>query len=190
MKIITSKFIKSAVIDDELLLKNDKPQIALIGRSNVGKSSLINSLLGSKTIVRVSSTPGRTRLLNIFLVNDAFYLVDLPGYGYAKMSKTELAGLEKLINWYLFVSDIAQHKVILIIDANIGLTKDDWEMFEALVEYDKDIVVVANKIDKLKKSTATKQLKDLVEAVAPYPLVPYSAIKKLGGKELWVQLSL
>jgi GTP-binding protein len=189
MKIKTVQFIKSAIAKDPIF-SDGHPQIALIGRSNVGKSSLINSLLGQTAWARVSAAPGRTRLLNIFLINEAFYLVDLPGYGYAKVSHAERADLYKLINWYLFLSDIKQHQVVLIIDANIGPTTDDLEILESLERYDKNVLVVANKVDKIKPSLYKPRLQEISEAVSPHKIIPYSTVKKIGIADLWQALNL
>lgn len=189
MKIKTVQFIKSAIAKDPIF-NDGHPQIALIGRSNVGKSSLINSLLGQTAWARVSAAPGRTRLLNIFLINESFYLIDLPGYGYAKASHAERADLYKLINWYLFLSDIRQYQIVLIIDANIGPTADDLEILESLERYNKNVLVVANKIDKIKSSLYKQRLQEISEAVSPYTIIPYSALKKIGTTDLWQALTL
>src|SRR5579864_4839283 len=113
MNITSAKFVKGVVVDDEVL-NDGVPQIAFIGRSNVGKSSVINSLANQNGLAKTSSFPGRTQQINIYLVNKSFYLVDLPGYGYAKASKAEQEKLQQLIYWYLLGSDYEQKKVLLI----------------------------------------------------------------------------
>lgn len=187
-KINSAKFIKGIVGPDPLLI-DSRSQICFIGRSNVGKSSLINSLTNQKNLAKTSSLPGRTREINIFLINDSFYLVDLPGYGYAKVSKEIRFKIENLINWYLFLSDIEQKVVFLIIDAKIGPTKDDLEIFQALEEYNKNIVIVANKIDKLKSSEKVRQIKEIDKIFSNYKIIPCSTKSKEGIKDLIAEIS-
>src|SRR5689334_4944848 len=125
MNITSAKFIKSVVGEDEIL-SDGMPQVAFIGRSNVGKSSVINALAGQNGLAKTSSQPGRTQQLNVFLVSatggSKIYLVDLPGYGFAKGSKDMQEQLQQLIYWYLFGSDYQQKKVVLILDAVVGPT--------------------------------------------------------------------
>jgi GTP-binding protein len=188
MAITSAKFIKGIVGPDELL-EDGKPQVAFIGRSNVGKSSVINSLANQKGLAKTSSFPGRTTEINVFLIfatggNNSFYLVDLPGYGFAKASKQEQENLQQLIYWYLLNSPYEQKKVVLIIDANVGATNTDMEMLHSLKQAGKNIVVVANKVDKIKKSVLAKQLKEIQDMAGKYKVIPYSAEKKIGVNEL------
>ena len=187
MNITSAKFVKGVVGEDEIL-DDGIPQVAFIGRSNVGKSSVINSLVNQKALAITSSTPGRTQQINIFLINKEFYLVDLPGYGYAKGSKEAQENIQSLIYWYLLDSNYQQKKVVLIIDANVGVTKNDTDMLYSLKEAGKDIVVVANKIDKLKNSVIQKQLKEIKEVIGDYRVIPYSAEKKSGVSELTAEI--
>ena len=150
MKITSKKFIKG-IVNDDPILGNNIPQIAFIGRSNVGKSTLINTLTNSK-IARTSSFPGRTQEINVFLINSNYYLVDLPGYGFTLTSSMGREKIGDLIDSYLFNSLYKQKKVVLIIDASIGMTDTDISMLRELEENNKDFIVVANKIDKLKQS--------------------------------------
>ena len=166
------------------LLEDGTPQVAFIGRSNVGKSSVINSLTGEKNLARTSASPGRTREINIFWINKALYLLDLPGYGYAKASKDAQERIIRLIHWYLIRAPYKPKKVVLIIDANVGPTSDDMEMIESLEENNKSIVIVANKIDKIKKSDYKKQIKNIQDIVGNYKMIPCSAEKRIGVKEL------
>lgn len=188
MNITSAKFIKGLVEDDEVL--NDGiPQIAFIGRSNVGKSSVINSLAGNKDLAKTSSFPGRTRQINIFLMsasgkNNSFYLVDLPGYGFAKGFKDEQEKIQSLIYWYLLDSPYRQKAIVLIIDAELGPTSNDMQMLHSLFEKGKKIIVVANKVDKIKKSVYKKCLADIQNAMGDYKIIPYSAEKKIGVSEL------
>lgn len=183
MNITSAKFIKS-IIGTDPVLEDNKPQIAFIGRSNVGKSSLINAFTNQKNLARTSSFPGRTQQINVFLINKSFYLVDLPGYGFAKVPKEVKVKIEDMVNWYFFNSNCEQKKVILIIDAKIGPTKDDMEMLLRLEKHDKNIIIVANKIDKLKKSEYDKQMEKIQALLTPYKVIPYSAEKRKGINEL------
>ncbi len=183
MKITSAKFVKSLVRADQIL-EDGLPQIALIGRSNVGKSSVINSLTNQKDLARTSPFPGRTREINLFLINNSLYFVDLPGYGYAKASREGQRRLQELIYWYLFDSPYEQKKVALIIDAKVGPTDNDLEMLKALEEKGKNIVIVTNKVDKIKKSDYTKQLQKLEDLIGNHKIIPYSAEKKIGVREL------
>ena len=187
MNIKAVKFVKSA-LEKDVIFQDEKEQIAFIGRSNVGKSSLINTITKQKNLAKTSSFPGRTQQINIFLINNDSYIVDLPGYGFAKLSKKQKNDLENLINWYLFVSDIKHKIIVLIIDAKIGPTKDDLEMLEALESHQKNILVVANKIDKLKKTEQEKQLKKIESLIGTNKVIPFSAEKHIGVTELLKEL--
>jgi GTP-binding protein len=183
MEIKSAKFIKGIVAEDKLL-ESSTPQAAFIGRSNVGKSSIINALAGNKSLARTSSFPGRTQEINLFLINGDHYLLDLPGYGYAKADKAGQERIFQLINWYLFDSGYKQEKVVLIIDANIGPTDADLDMLEALEQAGKGIIIVANKIDKIKNSEMKKQFEKIEAATGPHTIIPFSADKKIGLAEL------
>lgn len=187
MNIKSAQFIKGAVGPDKIF-EDGRDQMAFIGRSNVGKSSVINSLTGKKDLARISSFPGRTKEINLFLINNSFYLIDLPGYGYAKLPEAMRREIEILINWYFFVSNYKQKKVFLIIDAKVGPTKDDLEILTAMDEHHKEVVIIANKIDKIKKSEYDKQFKKIISLVGNYKVIPYSAEKNLGLKELLAEL--
>ncbi len=190
MNITSAKFIKGIVGPDESL-GDGIPQIAFIGRSNVGKSSVINTLANRKDLARTSSMPGRTQQINLFLLSakggttmGSFYLVDLPGYGFAKASKDAQEQIQKLIYWYFFQSNCEQKKVVLIIDASIGATNSDMEMLYSLKDKQKNVVIVANKIDKIKKNSLVRQIKEIQDSVGNYKVIPYSAEKKIGISEL------
>lgn len=153
----SAEFIKGIIGTNEIL-SDEKPQIAFVGRSNVGKSSLINSLVGQKDLARSSSTPGRTQEINFFLINKDTYFVDLPGYGFAKMSKKRREKMRKMIVWYLSYAESRPKKVVLVIDAKVGIKDFDIEMANLLTEEGIDFIVVANKIDKVKKSEISKKI--------------------------------
>jgi GTP-binding protein len=188
MQITSAKFMRGVAGTDELL-GDGTPQVALIGRSNVGKSSIINSLTNAD-IARTSDTPGRTQEINIYSLNgapqsaDGIYLLDLPGYGFAQASRDTREKLQKLINWYLFDSPYRQKFVALVVDANVGPTNADLDMLQALQEHEKNIFVVANKIDKIKKSEYEEKIGTLSGLVASDKIIPYSSETGIGIKEL------
>ena len=192
MKIRSAKIMRGVTGTDEIL-EDGVPQVAFIGRSNVGKSSTINSLVGQTNLARTSSFPGRTQELNVFLITpekgSPFYLVDLPGNGFAQGAISKQEQILKLIRWYLTDSGIEQKKVVLIIDASIGATASDLEMFRILQVDNKDIVVVANKIDKIKKSEYVKRLRTIEGAFRGHKVIPFSAEKKIGVGELADEIS-
>ena len=161
MEIKEVKFIKGITGTDPIL-KSKRPQLAFIGRSNVGKSSLINKLLGQKNLVKTSAQPGKTKEINFFLVNKKIYFVDLPGYGFAKMSQKQREKMRKMILWYFISGEPKINKVILIIDAKAGLKEFDREMMAVLQEYapkyNYDFLVAVNKIDKLSQKKLHKSL--------------------------------
>jgi len=171
--------MKGLVGDDEILA-DGIPQIAFVGRSNVGKSSLINIITNSK-ISRTSSFPGRTQEINIFLVNNEFYLVDLPGYGFARSSGLGREKIGELIDSYLFNSIHNQKKVVMIIDANVGLTDKDILMLEELEKFNKNFIIVANKIDKMTQSEYHKKINEIKKIIgAQHLIIPFSSKTKKG----------
>ncbi len=178
MKITSTKFIKGVVGDDKILA-DGIPQIAFIGRSNVGKSSLINALSNSK-VSRTSSYPGSTQEINIFLINDSYYFVDLPGYGFARASGLGREKIGELIDSYLFNSIYKQKKVVLIVDANVGMTERDITMFEELERFHKDFIIVASKIDKMTQSEYQKKMTELKKITEGHTLIPFSSKKRTG----------
>lgn len=182
MKITSARFLRG-VKGDNGILENGIPQIAFIGRSNVGKSSLLNSLTNSKNLAITSKTPGRTKELNVFLINETHHFVDLPGYGFAKTGVKIWEKLGKLIYWYLFDSK-HNPKVVLLIDGEVGPTNSDLEMLRELEKSGKDIIVVANKVDKIKKSQYLNQMKKLGQILKGHEVFPYSSKTKSGKEEL------
>jgi GTP-binding protein len=183
MKIISAKFMRGLNGTDDIL-DDGVPQVTFVGRSNVGKSSVINSLTGQEGLARTSSFPGRTQEINVFLINKSLYLLDLPGYGYAQASREGRERLQKLIYWYLFDSPYRQKMVVLIIDANVGPSKDDLAMLRALEDHGKNILIVANKVDKIKKSEYETELHKLAKTMGDNPAILYSAKEKIGIDDL------
>jgi GTP-binding protein len=186
MKIKSAKFIRGIVGENDLLF-DGIPQIAFIGRSNAGKSSLLNTLTNSKKLAIASNTPGRTKQINVFLINETHYFMDLPGYGYAKAGAATLEKLSELIFWYLLDVNINQ-KIVLLIDSEVGPTKDDLAVLKELEKAGKDIVIVANKVDKIKKSQYRNQLNKLNNQLQGHKLFPVSSKTKVGVDELLTEL--
>ncbi len=182
MDISSARFIKG-ILGTDSTLSNGIPHVAFIGRSNVGKSSVINALTKQKDLAITSSFPGRTQQINLFLINENLYLLDLPGYGYAKVSWKDRERVDKLIYWYLLDSEYEQKKVVLIIDAEVGPKETDLKLLRWLEEQQKDIVVVANKVDKMKQSEAAAKLKE-IQNIVGHKLIPFSAKKKTGVRAL------
>ncbi|HPN55018.1 MAG TPA: ribosome biogenesis GTP-binding protein YihA/YsxC [Candidatus Moranbacteria bacterium] len=188
MQGIKSATFLKGVIGSEGLPDDNLPQIAFVGRSNVGKSSVINTLVGINDLAISSSTPGRTLQLNFFLINNGIYFVDLPGYGYSKQSLKMAEKMRKMIMWYLEQNEKKPQKVILMIDGNVGPTKFDLEMMELLTENSYDVVVVANKMDKIKNSELAKKKKNIIEKLdlpmGQEKIVYFSSRTKKGREEL------
>lgn len=183
MIIKSAQFIKGIVGTDDVL-DDLYPQIAFIGRSNAGKSSLINSLTNQKGLARTSSFPGRTQEINLFFINHNTYFLDLPGYGFAKVSKQDRDWLKKVVQWYLFRSEYKQKAVVLVLDANIGPTEKDEEMIAQLEQHNKSVIIVANKIDKIKKADYVEKLDRLKAWAGPHMVIPYSTKKRIGVHDL------
>jgi GTP-binding protein len=188
IKMIIKKceFLKSAVQKDQYPELN-LPEIAFSGRSNVGKSSLINSLLNRKKLVKVSSNPGKTRLINFFLINEQYIMVDLPGYGYAAVSKTEKQSWGKMIEEYL-ISRENLSNVVLLVDIRHEPTADDKLMYDFIKYYRKSVIIVATKLDKITRSSVNKNLNIIrkkLEIDEGDILIPYSSVSHAGREELW-----
>jgi len=183
MKIHSVEFARG-IRGTDPILEDTKKQIAFVGRSNVGKSSVLNALFNRKDMARSSATPGKTQEINFFLVNDHCYFVDLPGYGYARVADKDKEKLVKLVLWYLMESDAPIAMVFVLVDAVVGPTDRDREMIGALTDNNIPFVVLGNKIDKIKSSVRQKRIKELVLEVAPATFVPFSAEKKEGIPEV------
>jgi GTP-binding protein len=187
MQINSAKFMRG-INGTDVILSDGTPQVALIGRSNVGKSSIINSLTKEKSLARTSNTPGLTQEINVYSINNKFYLLDLPGYGFAKVPEKVRESLQKLNWWYLFDSEYEQKYTVLVLDANVGPSKNDLEMLALLREHQKNIVIVANKIDKIKKNDYDACMAAISDLAHGLPVIPYSSKEKIGTDELTNQL--
>ena len=180
-----TEFILSAASPKDFL-RDGLPQIAFAGRSNVGKSSVINRLLNRKNFARVGAAPGKTIHINYFKIDGAFYLVDLPGYGYAKVSKSERDRWGKLMETY-FAHPELMTMGVMIVDSRHKPTADDCTMAQWFKDTGRPMVVVANKLDKLKKSEIEPSLDRVrltLELEEDVPVIPFSAEKGDGRQEL------
>lgn len=157
------QFVKS-VFDKKNLINDDLPIIAIAGKSNVGKSSFINSVTNNKNTAKVGNTPGKTKCLNFFDVNKEFYLVDLPGYGYSTMSKAEKENINKLTNYFLETNKNIRH-IFLLIDIRHLPSKDDRAMYEWLLNSGVSFSLILNKADKLSQTKQKEQEKEIVKAL-------------------------
>lgn len=169
------------------LPENAFPEVAFAGKSNVGKSSLINGLLNRKSLARTSSQPGKTQTINFYKVNGNLYLVDLPGYGYAKVSNEIKAKWGRMIENYLHGSKQLK-AVFLLIDIRHEPSANDKDMYQWIVAQGYEPVIIATKLDKIKRSQVQKQIKILKEGLKLLPgtqLIPFSAETKQGRDEIW-----
>jgi GTP-binding protein len=183
MKVTSAKFVAAATTEASLL-KGHKPEIAFLGRSNVGKSSLMNSLLQVTGLARTSSTPGRTQSLNFFFINESFYFVDLPGYGYAKVSKDKRQEWGKLIEKYL--AERQQLVLsILIVDARHEPSPLDLQMKSWLQHFELPYLVVSTKADKLSLNERRKSLQLAKKVLGTESIVQYSSVTREGAKDIW-----
>lgn len=182
MEIKSAEFVKGIIGTDPIL--NEKhPQIAFVGRSNVGKSSVINSLVLRKDLVKSSSMPGKTKEINFFLINKNCYFVDLPGYGFARMGAKGAEKIRKLILWYLGSGEAKVNLVVLIVDLGVKPMPHDKEMADILRAENIDFVVVGNKVDRLNQTERAHNTK-AIESALGVGVILYSARTKYGREEL------
>ena len=185
MKVSSAEFVKSA-FEESQWARGDLPEVAFLGRSNVGKSSLINSLLGVKGLARTSRTPGRTQAINFFLINRGFRFVDLPGYGYARVSKRVRESWGEIVTDYL----AKRARLVLsihLVDSRHDPTQSDLQLSEWLAANAKPRLVVATKADKLSRNELQKSLRRAREVLGAgaEEIVAYSAITGLGRERVW-----
>lgn len=184
MRFINAIFVKSASKKTEFIV-DSLPQIAIVGRSNVGKSSLINMLTNNKKMAKTSSTPGRTRLVNYFNINNQFYLVDLPGYGYAKASKAMVGSWDKFMNDY-FVENENLKLVLLLLDCRLVPNSLDIQMLDFLAENEIPALVVLTKTDKISRSELNNNINKISSLIRfnKERIISTSANKKQGTEQI------
>ncbi len=169
------------------LPENVLPEIAFAGKSNVGKSSLINGLMNRKSFARISATPGKTQTINFYNINQELYLVDLPGYGYAKVSEQEKQKWGKMIERYLHSSKQLK-AVFLLIDIRHDPSANDRQMYDWILSQGYHPIIIATKLDKLKRSQVAKHVKAIRQGLkldTESVLIPFSAVTKQGRDEIW-----
>ena len=184
--------IEISAVDAAQYPKTDVPEFAFAGRSNVGKSSLINKLLNRKSLARVSGTPGKTATINFYNIDDTIFLVDLPGYGYANRSKTEIKKWGKMIDTYLNTRQQI-YQVFLLVDSRHKPTADDIQMLTWIRTYQESVVVIATKTDKLSKRQLEENLEMIYEALSLTEddlLVPFSTKDDEGKFTVWDIINL
>ena len=167
--------------------KTGRPEVAFAGKSNVGKSSLINALMNRKSLARTSAAPGKTQTINFYNVNEAIYLVDLPGYGYARASEEIKAKWGKMIEDYLHQSKEIR-AVFLLIDIRHDPTENDRIMYRWILDHGYEPIIIATKLDKIKRSQVQKQIKAIRQGLQVIPgtmVIPFSAQTKQGREEIW-----
>ena len=174
------------------LPENDKLEVTFAGRSNVGKSSLINALMNRKSYARTSQQPGKTQTINFYNINELLYFVDLPGYGYAKVSQDTVKKWGKMIDGYLHQSKVLR-LVFLLVDIRHKPNQNDIQMYEWCVNYGFNPIIIATKSDKIKRSQLQKQIKqikDALQVVDGTPVIPFSALNKSGRDEIWEYIDM
>ena len=174
------------------LPENTLPEFAFAGKSNVGKSSLINALMNRKALARTSSQPGKTQTINFYNINELLYFVDLPGYGYAKVSQDTVKKWGKMIDGYLHQSKVLR-LVFLLVDVRHKPNQNDIQMYEWCVNYGFNPIIIATKSDKIKRSQLQKQIKqikDALQVVDGTPVIPFSALNKSGRDEIWEYIDM
>ncbi|GAA0064500.1 YihA family ribosome biogenesis GTP-binding protein [Clostridium sporogenes] len=189
MEIKKAEFVISAVKKAQYP-EDGRPEIAFVGRSNVGKSTLINTLTNRRKLVKVSSTPGKTRLINFFLINENMYFVDLPGYGYAKVSKKEKENWGYIMEQYLVERDQLK-KIVLLVDSRHKPTSDDINMYNWIKHYNYEVLVVGTKLDKLKRNDINKNkkiIRDTLKMDKDDKILLISSLNKEGKEEVLEQI--
>ena len=174
MKIKSVKFVKGITGDDEIL-HDGVPEIAFIGRSNVGKSSLINSLLNVRELARTGKKQGKTKEINLFLVNEKYYFVDLPGYGFAQGGLDDREKIREIIIGYMTRKDSDIHTVAVLLDGKVGVTEFDRDIYDILRDCGRYIVFIVTKTDKLNQKELALQIKNIGNEFPGTEILPYSS---------------
>lgn len=184
MKLSEVVFHKSVWLWSKEVFLDEKSEVVFVGRSNVGKSSIMNSLFEKKDLVKTSSIPGKTKLANMFLVESKYYLTDLPGYWFAKLWKTMKDQLDWLISWYLEEKLEYIKKVVMLIDSKLWAQEVDLEMYKYILDLGLPVTIVLSKVDKIWKSEAGKSKIHAAEQFFWQEIIAVSNTKKIGLKEL------
>jgi GTP-binding protein len=186
VKIETAEFVRSAHSSGDFL-RDGRPEVAFVGRSNVGKSSVMNRMLGRKGLAKTSSTPGRTRAVNYFLINRRYWFVDLPGYGYAKAAKDDRREWAALVESYLRDA-LPRLRLVQLVDSKVGATPLDLQAYQYLSSLGASLIVAATKLDRVprgKRAATLHTMRGALGLTDAIPLIPVSAHTGEGMKELW-----
>ena len=189
MLVKNPKFEISAVSPKQYS-QNDLPEIVLVGKSNVGKSSFINTMVNRKKLARTSSEPGKTRQINFYNIDEKFYLVDLPGYGYSKMSKNQQAQVGRFIEEYLFHRDKIS-LIVFLIDIRHSPTENDKLMYDYIIRSQKPFILIANKADKIAPTKVMDRTHELQKEINPLmdaTILPFSSEKKIYSDDVWNEI--
>ena len=184
MKLSDVKFYKSVGLETSEIMFDAKNEVVFVGRSNVGKSSIMNALFEKKDLVKTRARPGKTKLANIFTVANKYYMTDLPGYGFAKLGKNLKEQLDGLISWYLEERTTHLKKVVILIDSKLGAQQTDLDMYKYILELELPVTIVLSKIDKIGKNELNKSLSHAREMFFWQEIIPVSSTKKLWINEL------
>lgn len=183
---VNNAYLAAVGVKEEQYPTNELPEIAFAGKSNVGKSSLINALVRRKALARTSSQPGKTQTINFYNVEESLYFVDLPGYGYAKVSKSERERWAKMIDDYLHTRQTLM-QVVLLVDGRHEPSANDRQMLDWIRSFGYEPMVVATKVDKMGKQQQDKALKLIRQSLSlsSHQLFPFSALNKSGLEDIW-----
>ena len=189
MHISSAEFIQGVVSMRDPLMAEELPQIALVGRSNVGKSSIINLLTARSTLAKVGKKPGKTTELNFFLINNTFYLIDLPGYGYAKVTAEKKQKIQSIMYEYFTHPTVRPVCTILVLDIKAGLTALDSEMLDLLRQEGRNYIIVVNKTDNLNQKDTRIQLQKIREISHTENIIPISTRDTSTREILWQSIT-
>lgn len=180
MKFSEVKFGKSIGMWTKEMYLDERPEVIFVGRSNVGKSSIMNAIFDKKDLVKTSARPWKTKLANLFVVENKYLLTDLPWYGFAKLWKNLKEELDALISWYIDEKREYIKKIVILIDAKLGAQQTDIDMYKYLLELGLPITIVLSKVDKLGKSEISKSSMHAANEFFGQEIIPVSSMKKIG----------
>lgn len=184
MRLSDVVFNKSVALETHEVMFDEKSEVVFVGRSNVGKSSIMNALFEKKDLVKTSGRPGKTKTANIFVVANKYYMTDLPGYGFARLGQNMKEALDGLISWYLEERTNHIKKVVVLIDSRIGAQETDVDMYKYLLTLELPLTIVLSKTDKIKANELARAIAEARKVFFGQEIIPVSSLKKVGVKEL------